>query len=111
MKKTLTNLVLGSFVMMLLPYLFDGVYIKNYTVAVLIALVLSLLNAFVKPIIKFFAFPITIFTLGFFNLVINTIILMLVQIILTPDFVISGFGLTMLCSIVISAMYLFLGIK
>ncbi len=110
MKKTFTNLVLGAFVILLLTYLFEGVYVKNFVVAFLVSMVLSLLNTFVKPIIKLFAFPITLMTLGFFNLVINTIILIMVQMILSPDFIISGFGLTMLCSIVISIMYSLLGI-
>ncbi len=110
MKKTLTNLVLGACVVMLLCYLFDGVYVKSFPVALLVALVLSLLNTFVKPVIKLFAFPITIMTLGLFNLVINTIILIMVQLILAPDFIIHGFMLTMLCSIIISVMYCILGI-
>lgn len=110
MKKTLTNLVLGACVVMLLCYLFDGVYVKNFSVALLVALVLSLLNTFVKPVIKLFAFPITIMTLGLFNLVINTIILIMVQLILAPDFIIHGFMLTMWCSIIISVMYCILGI-
>ena len=111
MKKTLSNLVLGACVVMLLCYLFDGVYVKSFPVALLVSLVLSFLNTFVKPVIKFFAFPITIMTLGLFNLIINTIILIMVQIILAPDFVIHGFFLTMLCSIIISVMYSLLGIK
>ncbi len=110
MKKTLTNLVLGAFVMMFLPYIIDGVYVKNFFVAVLVALVLSILNTFVKPIIKLLAFPVTLMTLGLFNLFINAFILMMVQFVLAPDFVIQGFFTTMLCSIVISVMYCLLGI-
>ncbi len=48
-----------------------GVEVKDFKTALIAAVVLGLLNTFVKPILKFFAFPITILTLGLFLLVIN----------------------------------------
>ncbi|MGO3315129.1 MAG: phage holin family protein [Brachybacterium tyrofermentans] len=46
------------------------------TIAV-IALILALINTIVKPILSFLTFPITCLTLGLFQLVINTLMLLL----------------------------------
>lgn len=42
-----------------------------------IALILALINTIVKPILEFFALPLTCLTLGLFQLVINTLMLLL----------------------------------
>lgn len=107
----LIQLILGGAVIMLMSYFFDGVYVKDYFVAFLVALVLAVLNTCVKPILSFIAFPITIMTLGLFQLVINGFILSLATAILAPDFMIQSFGLTILGSIFISLCYSFLGIN
>lgn len=53
----------------------QGVSVDNYTTAIIVALVLGLLNTFVKPVLKLLSFPITLITLGLFLLVINVIII------------------------------------
>lgn len=58
------------------------------TIAV-IALILSLINAIIKPILSFLALPVTCLTLGLFQLVINTLMLLL------ASWVSSLFGLTL----------------
>lgn len=56
-------------------YLLPGVELeKNYT-PLIVALVLGLLNAFVKPLLVFFTIPFTILTFGLFLLVIDTVII------------------------------------
>jgi putative membrane protein len=55
----------------------DGVTVENITSSIIVAVVLAILNAIVKPILVFFTFPITIFTLGLFLLVINAMIIMI----------------------------------
>ena len=56
-------------------YLLPGVRIYSGFTAIIIALVLALLNTFIKPILIVLTIPITVFTLGLFPLVINTIII------------------------------------
>ena len=114
MKKGIIELVLdfalGAAVIMLMSYWFDGIYVKDFGVAFLVALVLALLNTFVKPILTIIALPITIMSLGIFQLIINGFILSLAQAVLEPDFYISSFGLTIVASIIISILYSLLGI-
>jgi putative membrane protein len=49
----------------------------KYATAVIVALVMSLLNTFVKPILKLLSIPVTVLTLGLFLLVINVAIVYL----------------------------------
>lgn len=105
MKNSLAEIVFGGLIIYLMPYLFNDVYVKNLGVAILVAVVLALLNKFVKPIISFFAFPLTVLTLGLFHLIINGFILMLATKILSPDFYINGFGTTIIVAFCISILY------
>jgi putative membrane protein len=66
----------------------NGISVNNYTTAVIVALVLGLLNTFVKPIMQILSFPITLLTLGLFLLVIN------VAIIYMAAYFIDGFNVT-----------------
>lgn len=51
-----------------------GIEIKSFRTALITALVLGILNAFVRPVLGFFFFPLTILTLGLFSFVLNAII-------------------------------------
>ncbi len=56
------------------------------------ALLLGILNAFVRPILMLIALPLLIFTLGLFTLVINALLLCLVSVLLKPHFQVDTFG-------------------
>ena len=70
------------------------------------ALFLALLNLSIKPILQFLSLPITCLTLGFFYLIVNTLMLYLAAWIATGLFdtgiVINSFGSAFVASIVIS---------
>jgi len=88
--------------------LFDGFYIENFQTALLASIVLSILNAFVRPILIIFTLPLTIFTFGFFILVINTITLLLGAKVMGSAFEIDGFLIAFIASIIISLLNTFL---
>ena len=54
-----------------------GVSVTDFTTSLIVAVVLGLLNIFVKPIMVLFTLPITMVTLGLFLLVINSVIILL----------------------------------
>src|SRR5690348_3904778 len=56
------------------------------------ALLLGILNAFVRPILMLIALLLLIFTLGLFTLVINALLLYFVGYMLSPHFAVDGFG-------------------
>ncbi|WP_071515536.1 phage holin family protein [Geitlerinema sp. PCC 9228] len=51
-----------------------GVEIDSFGKALLSAAVFGILNAILKPVLAFFAFPVTVLTFGLFSIVINAII-------------------------------------
>jgi len=78
-----------------------GVIVDEFTSALTVAIVLGLLNLFVKPILVILTLPVTILTLGFFYLVINA------GMILVCDHFVDGFKVNtfwtaMLFSIILS---------
>ena len=51
-----------------------GIDIKDFSTALVTALVLGVLNALLRPVLGFFFFPITFLTLGLFSFVLNAIV-------------------------------------
>lgn len=76
MKYILNVLIIGLLVFVL-EFGLHGLYVKNYGAAVCFALVLSLLNIFIRPILIILSLPITILTFGLFLLIINTLMIIL----------------------------------
>ncbi len=65
------------------------------------ALLLGIINAFVRPILLFLSFPLILVTLGLFILIINALMLKFVSEIV-PCFVVQGFGTAFVGAIIIS---------
>lgn len=66
-------------------HLLPGIFIKSFTTSIVLAVVLALLNTFVKPVLTILTIPLTVVTLGLFLLVINVIIIYI------ADALIDGF--------------------
>ena len=78
-----------------------------------LALIIGLLNALVRPILKLLAFPFIILTLGLFTIVINTVVLMLTSAIgqaFNLGLTVDGFWSALLGSIVISLVSIVLSL-
>lgn len=73
----LIRLIVAALVTIGLSYLLPGVHVSSFVSAFFFSLVLSILNAFLKPILQILGLPITLITFGLFSLVINTVVLML----------------------------------
>ncbi len=86
---------------MILSYVMKGVHVDEFTTALTVAIVLGLLNFFVKPILLLFTFPLTILTLGLFYFVVNAIIILLCDY-FVDGFDVNGFWNALLFSIVLS---------
>lgn len=80
--KLLAAVLLNGLLVFLIAQLLPGVYVQNYWMAVLVGMVLGLINITVKPIVTVLTLPLTIVTLGFFLLIINGAIVLLVDSIL-----------------------------
>lgn len=75
--KLILRLLLNALAVVILSYVLPGVGVDSMLTAIIVAVVLSLLNFLVKPILVILTLPITILTLGLFLLVINAIIILL----------------------------------
>jgi putative membrane protein len=93
--------LLSGLAVLLTAYILPGVHVEHYGYALLAALLISLANVFVKPILVILTIPITIFTLGLFLLVINALIILLVES-LVPGFNVDGFWWALAFSLILS---------
>lgn len=85
-----------------LAFLLPGIQVEgNFFYVILIALMLSLLNTFIRPILVFLTLPATIISLGFFLLIINAAIVMLAGKFM-DGFIVDNFGWAFLFSILLS---------
>ena len=101
MGKFFAKMVATAVAVLVAAYLLKGVEVDNTLTALFVALVLGLLNSFVKPILVILTIPITLFTLGLFLLVINIIIVKLAAGIV-PGFAVDGWIPALLFSLVVS---------
>jgi putative membrane protein len=95
------NLIVNTLSIFAVSYLLPGVQVDSFITAIFVAVLLALLNATLRPILILFTLPITLFTFGFFLLVINAIMIFLVANWIT-GFEVSGFWWAVLFSILIS---------
>jgi putative membrane protein len=100
--KLLLRILITALLVMAIAHLMVDVRLDNgIETSLKVAVVLALLNFFVKPILVLFTLPITFFTLGLFLLVINAIIILIIPY-FVKDFHIVSFWTAMLFSIILS---------
>ncbi len=100
--KLLFRILITAILVMAIVYLMNGVILDNgIETSLKVAVVLALLNFFVKPILVLFTLPITFFSLGLFLLVVNAIIILIIPY-FVKDFHIASFWTAMLFSIILS---------
>jgi len=89
-------------------WLVDGIeYLGDWTGILWLALIIGLLNALVRPLLKFLTCPLIILTLGLFTIVINTVMLLLTRTIgqsLGIGLSVDGFGSALLGSLIMSVV-------
>lgn len=97
----LVRILLSSLAVIIVSYLLPGVVVEGFFAAVIVALILSLLNYTVKPLLILLTIPLTVFTLGIFLLVINAVIILIADAIV-PGFFVDGFWWALLFSLLLS---------
>jgi len=90
MMKLLLVWLINAAALFALPYIFKSIQIDTFTTALIVALILSLLNTIVRPILFLLTLPITILTLGLFIFVLNGLLLWFVAS-FVKGFTIAGF--------------------
>lgn len=90
MTEILAKWVVNAIVIFIVARFVPGFSVNSFTTALVVALVLGLINAFIKPVILILTLPINIITLGLFTFVINAAILLFVAKFVS-GFYINGF--------------------
>ncbi len=105
--KLLIRLAISVFALFVVEYLVPGFVLKDVWTAIVTAVVIGIVNTFIKPVLQLIALPISIVTLGIGAFLINVLLLWGTSR-LVPGFYISGFWTAVAASIVLSLVTWFL---
>lgn len=95
------RILVTAILVTLLANFMGGVSVDSFGTSIVVAIVLGLLNLFVKPLLILFTLPVTILTFGLFLLVINAVIILLCHE-LVNGFSVSNFWYALLFSVLLS---------
>ncbi len=93
----------NSLALVITAWLLPGVWFADWSAALLGALVLGLLNAFVRPVLLFLTLPLNIITLGIFTIFLNAAIFFSVGYII-PSLMIKDYPWAIAGSLVFSTI-------
>ena len=99
--KFLAQLIISALAVIITSLILPGVHINSPLTGVIVAAVLAVLNAIIKPILVILTIPITVITLGLFLLVINAAIILLASY-LVDGFNVQDFWTALFFSIILS---------
>ena len=97
------KLLLNAIAVFVIAELLNGVYVDNYVTSLIVAVVLSVLNVLVKPVLIILTLPVTILTLGLFLFVVNALIILLADKLIV-GFSVDGIWTAILFSILLSIL-------
>ncbi|MCO5275270.1 MAG: phage holin family protein [Flavobacteriales bacterium] len=101
--KLLIRILLSTIAVLVADLLLSGVHAPDFKTGLLVAVVLGLLNAVLRPLLILFTLPVTVLTLGLFVLVINAAMVLLAARIV-PGFMVDGFWWALAFSVVMWAV-------
>lgn len=103
MISVLVNWIVSAMVIFSIAYILPGATVVDFTAALVVALVLGIINALLKPVLLILTLPINILTLGLFTFILNALLIILVSNIV-PGFIVDGFLVALIFGIVLSVV-------
>jgi putative membrane protein len=97
----LLRIIITAILVLVIAHFMPGVSVASFTTSIIVAVVLGLLNLFIKPILVLLTLPVTLLTFGLFLLVINALMIMLCTKIV-GGFAVESFWTAILFSIILS---------
>ena len=107
--KLIIKMLLATVAVFVSAYIIPGVTVDTYLTAFIVAIVLGVLNTFIKPILVILTLPVTILTLGIFYLLINALMVILTAS-LVNGFQVESVIAALLFGISVSVINSFLGV-
>lgn len=95
------NLVVNTLSIFAVSYILKGVHVDSFLIAILVAVVMSVLNVTLKPLLILITIPFTLVTFGLFLLVINVLVIYAAAA-LIDGFAVDGFWWALLFSLLVS---------
>lgn len=92
--------IISAVAIMIAAYILPGVSIAGIITALVLAVILGAINAFIRPVLIILTLPINIVSLGLFTLVINASLVLFASYIV-PGFSVDGFWWAMLYAVVL----------
>lgn len=89
-------------------YILPGVTV-TFVGAIVLAVVLGIINVFIKPVLRVLTLPLTILTLGLFSLVLNALLVLLAAA-LVPGFDVLGFWSALFFAVIVSLVNAFFSV-
>ena len=105
--KLLMRLSVNVFALLVVEYVVPGFSLASFWTAVVAAVVIGIVNTFIKPILQLIALPISLLTFGITAFLINVLLLWGSSKIV-PGFMIADFNTALFASIVLSLTSWFL---
>lgn len=99
----LIKVIVTAFAVVIGAHIMPGVTVDSFLTAIVVAFVLGILNAILKPVLVLLTLPVTVLSLGLFLLVINAFIIMLTDYFVT-GFDVSTFWMAILFSVILSVI-------
>lgn len=84
------TIILSTFAVFATAHILPGVHIEGWGTALVVAIVLAIVNAFIRPLLLILTLPLNVLTLGLFTFVIIGCMVLLVSAIV-PGFKVDGF--------------------
>ena len=78
MLRLLVLWLINSLALLTVAYVLPGIDVADFTTAMIAAVVLGLVNAFIRPLLILLTLPVTLLTLGLFIFVINGLLFWMV---------------------------------
>lgn len=95
------RLVFSALAIFITVYILPGVHVTGLETYFVLAVVLGVINMFLKPVLVLLTLPLSIVTLGLFSLVLNTLLILLAEYIV-PGFSVDGFWWALIFGLVLS---------
>lgn len=103
----LITILLSTIAVFVTAHILPGVHVRGFGTALVVAVVLAVINAFIRPLLLILTLPINILTLGLFTFVIMGALVLLVSKIV-PGFDVDGFWWAVAFAIVLALINWFL---
>lgn len=101
--KLIAKWLLSATALVFVAQVYEGVQVSSFSTALVAALVIGLLNLFIRPILVLLTLPVTVLTLGLFLFVINALMFWWAASFLDGLHV-TGFGAALVGSLIYSVL-------